>query len=265
LALGARGESAWRCPSARIAESTGPFFSDGDGVKAVLFDLDGTLLDIDIDAFLGQYFTALGPVVVEVIGGDPHDGIRTVMAATREMIASHPGRTNEEVFAEAFSAVSGVELGPESWAHFDRFYEEVFPTLRGTIGPSVGAAEAVATARQLGMKTVVATNPIFPAAAIRERMSWAGVADVPFDLVTTYEIMNAAKPDLDYYRSVAATIQCEPCDCLMVGDDATLDMVAADIGMRTYYVGPKPAPAADYVGTLTELVALLPRVSKTRC
>jgi FMN phosphatase YigB (HAD superfamily) len=234
-------------------------------VKAVLFDLDGTLLDIDIDAFLGQYFTALGPVVVEVIGGDPQSGIRAIMAATREMIASHPGRTNEEVFAEAFSAVTGVELGPESWARFDRFYEDVFPTLRGTIGPSIGAAEAISTAQRLGMKTVVATNPIFPAAAIRERMRWAGIAEVPFDLVTTYEIMHAAKPDLEYYRSIAETIECDPCDCLMVGDDPTLDMVAADIGMRTFYVGPAPVPAADYVGTLPELVTLLPRVSTQGC
>jgi FMN phosphatase YigB (HAD superfamily) len=234
-------------------------------VKAVLFDLDGTLLDIDIDEFLGTYFTALGPVVVEVIGGDPKSGIGAVMAATRAMIASHPGRTNEAVFAEAFSAVSGVELGPESWARFDRFYAEVFPTLRGTIGPAVGATEAIAAAQDLGLKIVVATNPIFPAAAIRERMSWAGIADIPFDLVTTYEIMHAAKPDLEYYRSIAETIQCEPCDCMMVGDDPMLDMVAADIGMSTFYVGSEPAPAADYVGTLTELVTLLPRVSHSGC
>ncbi len=111
------------------------------------------------------------------------------------------------------------------------------------------------------MKTVVATNPIFPAAAIRERMSWAGISDVPFELVTTYEIMHAAKPDLDYYRSIAEIIGCDPCDCLMVGDDAVLDMVAADIGMRTFYVGPPPLPAADYAGTLEELAELLPRVA----
>ncbi len=232
-------------------------------MKAVLFDLDGTLLDIDIDQFLGTYFRALGPVVVEVIGGDVSSGIDAILAATRRMVVPHPGRTNAEVFAEAFSEVSGVELGPDAWARFDRFYAEVFPGLRGDIGANVGAAEAVASAQTLGMKTVVATNPIFPAAAIRERMSWAGLAETPFDLVTTYEIMTAAKPDLAYYRSIAETIECDPSDCLMVGDDATLDMVAADIGMATFYVGPEPRPAADYAGSLTELAELLPRLATT--
>ena len=230
-------------------------------MKAVLFDLDGTLLDIDIDEFLNTYFDALAPVVVDVIGGDPKSGIAAVMTATGAMVAPHAGRTNEDVFAEAFSAVAGVELGPEAWARFDRFYAEVFPTLRGDIGPASGAAEAVQVAQDLCMKTVVATNPIFPAAAIRERMRWAGMDNVTFDLVTTYEVMHATKPDLAYYRSIAETIACEPSECLMVGDDATLDMVAADIGMRTFYVGPAPAPAADYAGTLRELAALLPRIA----
>jgi FMN phosphatase YigB (HAD superfamily) len=230
-------------------------------LKAVLFDLDGTLLDIDIDAFLELYFHALAPVVVEVIGGDPRSAIGAVMAATRAMVDSHPGRTNAEVFASAFAETTGIDIGPEGWARFDRFYAEVFPALRGGIGPVRGASEVVDTARRLGMTTVVATNPIFPGAAIRERMRWAELDEAAFELVTTYEVMEAAKPDLAYYRSIAERISCDPTECLMVGDDPVLDMVAADIGMSTFYVGPKPIPAADYVGTLEELADLLPRIS----
>ncbi len=231
-------------------------------MKAVLFDLDGTLLDIDIDAFLEVYFSALGPVVVEVIGGDARSGIGAVMEATRAMVASHPGLTNEEVFATAFSEVSGVVLTDEHWAAFDRFYAEVFPTLRGDLGPAPGAAAAIDATRELGMKMVVATNPIFPAAAIHERMRWAGIDQIPFDLVTTYEIMEATKPSPAYYRSIAETIGCEPGECLMVGDDTVLDMAAADVGMKTYYVGPSAAPVADYSGSLGQLATLLPRIVK---
>jgi FMN phosphatase YigB (HAD superfamily) len=232
-------------------------------VKAVLFDLDGTLLDIDIDDFIGDYFAALAPVVVDVIGGEPAAGIDAVMRATGAMIQPHPGRTNEDVFAEAFTAIAGTDLGPEDWSRFDTFYRDVFPTLQRGTGPSEGAHDAVDTARELGLKVVVATNPIFPAAAIRERLRWAQLSDVPFDLVTTFEVMEATKPDLAYYRWIAEYIECDPCDCIMVGDDATLDMVAADIGMATYYVGPEPSPAADYAGSLSELAALLPRVATT--
>ncbi len=40
-------------------------------------------------------------------------------------------------------------------------------------------------------------------------------------------------------------------------------MPAADIGMRTYYVGSDPKAVADYRGTLDELAELLPRLVST--
>ncbi len=59
-------------------------------LAGVLFDLDGTLLDIDIDGFLGDYFGALGPVVADVLGDgvDPAVGLRAVMESTSAMVAA---------------------------------------------------------------------------------------------------------------------------------------------------------------------------------
>jgi len=46
----------------------------------------------------------------------------------------------------------------------------------------------------------------------------------------------------------------------MVGDDRALDMPAADVGMRTYYVGADESAPADMRGSLDELADLLPRI-----
>jgi FMN phosphatase YigB (HAD superfamily) len=234
-----------------------------DVLTGVLFDLDGTLLDIDIDGFFTDYFGALGPVVAEVIGGgiDPAIALRAVVEGTSAMVEAHPSRTNRAAFNARFSELTGVDLDLEEFAlPFERFYAEVFPTLRGSIAPRDGAREVVKMALRLGLRVVIATNPIFPLSAIRERMRWAHVDDLDVALVTSYEIMHATKPLGAYFTETATLIGSTAAECMMVGDDRVLDMSAADIGMRTFYVGPDPVPASDYHGDLRDLAALLPRL-----
>jgi len=230
---------------------------------AVLFDLDGTLLDIDLDAFFREYFSALGPVIAEALdtGMDQRAGLDAVLQGTEAMSVPHPGRTNQEVFNERFREFTGADLDLAEYAlPFERFYAEVFPTLRGAMGPRAGARRAVLAARDLGLPIVIATNPIFPRAAIEERIRWAGLEDVPFSLVTTYEVMHATKPLAGYYLEVAEKIGVDANRCLMVGDDRMLDMPASDVGMRTFYVGRPPVPSATWHGALEDLAELLPRL-----
>jgi FMN phosphatase YigB (HAD superfamily) len=226
-------------------------------VHGVLFDLDGTLLDIELGRFLETYFasleTAIGPVTPGVAV------IPALSAATQRMMSDHPGRTNAEVFWEDFERRTGV---PEpAWRpSIDRFYDHVFPGLSDTFGPMPGARRAVETAMGLGLRVALATNPIFPEVAVRHRLAWAGLDDLPFDVVTTYEVMHACKPAAAYYLETAELLGVPADDCLMVGDDRGLDLPASDVGMRTFYVGGVPA-AADWSGDLTELAGLLPRLA----
>ena len=61
--------------------------------------------------------------------------------------------------------------------------------------------------------------------------------------------------------SEPAMIGCAPGECLMVGDDRAMDMPAATVGMRTFYVGSDPEAPADHRGTMTDLAALLQRLA----
>ena len=230
-------------------------------IRAVLFDLDGTLLDIELDTFLSSYFSALGPVLASVTGLPQRTALAALSQATDAMMRPHAGVTNRDVFNQAFETLTGTDL---SLADHDsavrEFYDTEFPRLKGTHGPRRGADAAVAAARSAGMHLALATNPIFPRAAILERLRWTGIDAAEFDVVTTYEVAEACKPLPAYFLSVAAALGTDPAECLMVGDDPNLDMRAADTGMKTFYVGASDAVDADWQGSLLDLSDVLARL-----
>ena len=230
-------------------------------MRGILFDLDGTLLDIDLRTFLARYFDALSGALGRLANADAGlDGaMRAVDSATQAMMRPHPGQTNREVFNAEFERITSIRLD-DHWDVFERFYAEEFPGLGEGYGPMSGALRAVETALGLGLKVAVATNPIFPRAAVEHRIAWAGLEAVDFAAVTSYEWMYACKPYGAYYRQTAEAIGLDPAECLMVGDDAALDLPAADVGMRTYYVGDAEDTSADYTGDLETLADLLPRM-----
>lgn len=228
-------------------------------MQAVLFDLDGTLLDLDLSDFLRRYFIALEEAARPLLDGPEEQSafMQAMNDAVRAMMTSHPGRTNQEIFFDDLRARTGVDLEVH-WPVFEDFYAEVFPQLVADAGPAKGARRAVTTALDLGLRVAIATNPIFPRVAVEHRMAWAGVADLPVHVVTAYEQMESCKPSPSYYRQTAGLLEIPPAGCLMVGDDRTLDMPASDVGMKTFYVGKDSGVAADFTGDLDDLAELLP-------
>jgi FMN phosphatase YigB (HAD superfamily) len=205
--------------------------------KAILFDLDDTLLANSIEAFIPVYFRALGKYMAHLI--PPERLIAEIMRATRAMDENDgTGLTNQETFASIFYPAVGLEredLEPV----FARFYAEEFPKLRGLTRPIPEARLLVEWAFEHGLQVAIATNPLFPRTAIEQRLEWAGVSVIEFDyaLVTTYENMHATKANPAYYQEITDTLGREPKECLMVGDDWDRDMLpAATAGIPIYWV-----------------------------
>lgn len=204
----------------------------GADFRALLLDLDGTLLDLDMDAFIPYYMGRLAKRFAHLL--PPQQFVQYVLKATGAMINNlDPTVTNQTAFFQAFLPLIGRPLA-ELEPTFADFYAREFPTLGQQARPVPGMRAFLEEALRRGMDLVVATNPLFPREAIYARLRWAGLEDLPWKLVTTYEHMHFCKPHAGYFREIMDRIGREPQDCLMVGNDVQLDLPAEDIGLRSF-------------------------------
>ncbi len=204
-------------------------------MKAVLFDLDGTLLPMDEDLFTKVYFKLLAKKLCP-LGIEPQALVDAVWAGTKAMVLNDGGDTNEHVFWNRFTEVTGLD-----WKPFDEltteFYTTEFHGAKDYVGTNPFAKEVVKLVRDKGMKVIVATNPIFPKAGQISRLQWLGIAESEFDGITPYEECCYAKPNPEYYKAILKKYNLEAKDCLMVGNDEQEDMFAAgSVGMDTFLI-----------------------------
>lgn len=201
-------------------------------ISTVLFDLDGTLLPMDQEVFVGAYMQGLTAAAAP-LGYDARTLAHAIRSGTEAMIRNDGERTNEAVFWDTAVRLCGEGIAAGRRI-FDEFYRTDFPRIGRVCGFSPKSAQTVARIRDMGFRTALATNPLFPAVATAHRMAWAGLRAEDFECVTVYETSHFAKPNLDYYREVCATIGVAPTECLMVGNDVADDMVAERLGMRVF-------------------------------
>ena len=230
--------------------------------RALLIDLDGTLLDIDMDRMIADYLQRLARSFTEFIAPDRFAA--HLLEATAKMVRNNdPAAGNETVFFDAFCSRLGQPYD-KIYPLFEKFYETEFNHLRGWSNPLPHAGAVIEAARRRNLKLVLATNPIFPLSAVEHRLEWAGLRGAGFDLITTVENMHFCKPNPEYYREIAALIGLQPGRCLMAGNDVEEDLVAAAAGMDTFLVDDfilhrrkEEEPRCNYRGSLRDLAELL--------
>ena len=167
------------------------------------------------------------------LGYDPKAFFGAMWAGTGAMIQNDGTKTNEEAFWDVFCQAIGKNALTDT-PHFERFYIEKFDQVQSFCGYTPHAAQALRFIKKQGLRTALATNPLFPRIATEKRIAWAGLSPDDFELYTTYETEHYCKPNLNYYRSVAERLGVRPEECLMVGNDVSDDMVAEELGMQVF-------------------------------
>lgn len=221
-------------------------------IKAILFDLDGTLTLMDQEVFMKNYVGLLAPRFKQLIA--PEKFAKQLNRSTEIMINQpQDGKTNQQTFFADFTKATGLTYNT-LWPILEAFYTTDFPALSCLVKINPNGKEAVEIALERGYTVAIAANPVMPLIAIEERIRWAGLTPQMFKVVPSIESFHYCKPQTGFYAELAQKLQLEPDQCLMVGNHPVEDLVAQEIGMKTFYVG---APAEEirttYQGDISDL------------
>lgn len=201
--------------------------------NTVLFDLDGTLLPINGEAFEAIYFKGLSSYFLDKY--EPKEFIKLIWTATKAMVLDTSSKTNEEAFMDALQALVNEDI---TWMQerFNQFYLNEFDQIKIAVTPNPSIQEAVKLLKEKGYRLIIATNPMFPKIAIEKRIEWTGCDRNDFEYVTSFEKNHYCKPQLKFYEEVLSDLNLDASQCLMVGNDINEDMIVSKLNMSTYLI-----------------------------
>jgi len=218
--------------------------------KAILFDLDNTLILFDEAKFFKEYIKKVAPLMSDI--APPHALWKMILSATKSALGNNGEVTNQEVFKQTFSKYFGNKT-EEIWQRFIKFYKNEFDQLKTLVNVNKGVSEIFYFLSKKNIKIVIASNPFWPCIAMEKRMGWAGVNKEQVNLITHLENMHFCKPRLEYYEEICHKINEKPENCLMVGDDPVNDMVVGKLGVKTFL-------ATDSIQYKNQLLAISKKI-----
>lgn len=232
-------------------------------LKAVVFDMDETLLGINLSAFIAVLAKDEAGLLAQVGRKNPLSVFAAYTAAMLELNGGNrvtdDRRTNRALFDATIERRCGIPLADPVIADVLTYYErEILPGKNDRIiaaRPRAGALEALECVLGRGLRIALFTNPSFSESCIACRMGWAGIADAPFDLVTYMENSTRCKPDAAYYREALGKLGLAPHEVLMVGNDPRRDFPSPDCGLQTAYVGKGSPVRATWSGDMADFAA----------
>lgn len=183
-------------------------------VKAVLFDLDGTLIHSlpDLVAAVNRLLAGEGRAPLEA-----------------EAVKAMVGDGADALVERAFAASGGLP-GPDVTPFLKRFLADYEPRSAETTLPWPGVRETLAELKEKGLALAVCTNK--PSKATAEVLASLDLADF-FDHVVGADDTPALKPDPAHITVILEYLGVSAAEAVMVGDSRNDVLAARRAGVRS--------------------------------
>jgi HAD superfamily hydrolase (TIGR01509 family) len=201
-------------------------------VKAVIFDMDGLLVDTEAVVFRAMQRAASG------IGGE-------MPFSTFQRMVGLQHAASDVILMEHFG--EGFDLAAWSAVVSAHFQEE----LAAGIALKTGAVEILDALDAAGLPRAIATSSGM--AAVRQSLGPHSLVD-RFDALVTREVQTRGKPHPEPFLKAAEALGVAPEDCLALEDSHNGVRAAAAAGMMTVMV-PDMLDATEEMRTLTVRIA----------
>jgi len=212
---------------------------DGSTIKAVLWDLDGVLVDTAPFHFQAwrQLFAGLGREVGE------------------EEFRRTFGLRNDAILRSTLGELTEARVRELSQRKEAIFRERI----KGNVRPMAGAAALLSRLRQAGLKTAIVSST--PRQNVDVLLHSLKLEDA-FDIVIAEEDVKRGKPDPEGYLLAAERLGAEPRRCVVIEDAPGGVEAAKRAGMRCIGLAAERAPdslaEADLVVASLEERAVYP-------
>lgn len=205
-------------------------------LKAVLFDLDGTLLPMREDEFVPLYVKLLIKKI-SLHGYEEEKLTKVLWAGNKRIVLNDGMKSNEEVFWEELCSHLGEDFIKEK-EYIDSFYTNEFLETKRICKENKLAKEIVKFVKDNNLLCILSTNPVFPRVCTKTRMGFVDLEESDFDYCSYYENSSYSKPNPIYFLEILEKFNLEPEEVILFGNNTYEDgECALKCGIKTYLVG----------------------------
>ncbi len=205
-------------------------YIDLTNYKAILFDLDATLLPFDQKEMSREFFASTHDFEKDKNIPGFAEAFSYAFAQCKLNLGDC---LNKEVFDRCFLEKLYVD---DLDALMDDFYTTSFTVTKRVLQYRGSEKAMLRSLREQGKILICATNPVFPMSATITRMDWAGICPEDFDFVTLHTSSTWCKPNPEYYLEILERFNLMPDEVIMIGNDTLDDLGALDCGIKVVLI-----------------------------